>query len=83
LPQLAVTRGPTGEASTLVVGEGGKVELRVIKADRAVGNSWLVTEGVKPGDQVIVSGMQKVRPGTTVKALPAADAGTATTTGSR
>jgi len=83
LPQLAVTRGPTGEASTLVVGEGGKVELRVIKADRAVGNSWLVTDGVKPGDQVIVSGMQKVRPGTAVKATPAADAGSATTTGSR
>jgi membrane fusion protein, multidrug efflux system len=72
VPQLAVARSPTGEATAMVVGEGGKAELRALKADRAVGNSWLVTSGLRPGDQVIVSGLQKIRPGAPVKAVPAA-----------
>jgi membrane fusion protein (multidrug efflux system) len=77
VPQLAVTRGPTGEATTLVVDESGKAELRAIKADRAVGNSWLVSSGLHAGEQVIVSGLQKVRPGVPVKASPAAAGGEA------
>ncbi len=61
----------------MVVGEDGKAELRALKADRAVGNSWLVTSGLRPGDQVIVSGLQKIRPGAPVKAVPAAAGGEA------
>ena len=72
VPQLAVTRGPTGEATTMVVGEGSKAELRSITADRAVGNAWLVTKGLHAGDQVIVTGLQKIRPGLPVKPTPAA-----------
>ncbi|HCI6836267.1 TPA: efflux transporter periplasmic adaptor subunit, partial [Klebsiella quasipneumoniae subsp. quasipneumoniae] len=37
-------------------------------ASQAVGDKWLITSGLKPGDKVIVSGLQKVRPGVTVKA---------------
>jgi len=83
VPQLAVTRGPTGDATVLVVGEGDKAELRVIKADRTVGNAWLVTSGLRSGDRVIVNGLQKVRPGVVVQpaAAPAA-AGAARETGS-
>ena len=77
VPQLAVSRGPTGEATVLVVGEGGKVEVRPIVADRVVENSWLVSKGLKSGDQVIVSGIQKVRPGSPVKVVPAAAPGAA------
>ena len=77
VPQLAVSRGPTGEASVLVVGEGGKAEVRTIVADRVVENSWLVSKGLKAGDQVIVSGIQKVRPGSPVRVVPAPAGGPA------
>jgi membrane fusion protein (multidrug efflux system) len=48
-----------------------KVERRLLVTDRAVGNAWLVTDGIRPGDQVIVEGLQKVRPGTLVSPVPA------------
>jgi membrane fusion protein (multidrug efflux system) len=50
------------------------VERRQLVTDRAVGDAWLVTAGLKPGEQVIVEGVQKVRPGATVKAVPAGGA---------
>ena len=71
VPQLAVTRNTKGEATALVVGADSKVELRVLHTDRAVGNQWLVSDGLKPGDQVIVQNLQRVRPGAAVKAIPA------------
>ena len=43
---------------------------RMITLDRAIGDNWLVSSGLSAGDRVIVEGMQKVRPGTTVKAPP-------------
>jgi membrane fusion protein (multidrug efflux system) len=45
---------------------------------RAVGNRWQVTEGLKAGERVIVEGSLKVKPGDTVKPVPAADATVAT-----
>lgn len=70
VPQRGVTRNPAGNAMVMVVGAEEKVEPRVIKADRTVGDSWLVTEGLKAGDRVILEGIQKARPGTQVKAVP-------------
>ncbi|NTU41482.1 MAG: efflux RND transporter periplasmic adaptor subunit, partial [Nitrospirales bacterium] len=67
-PQQGVSRDPAGNAVALVVGAGDKVEKRVIKVDRTVGDKWLVTEGLKPGDRVIVEGVQKAKPGMPVKA---------------
>jgi membrane fusion protein (multidrug efflux system) len=66
VPQQAVQRDGNG-ASVLVVGTDGKVAARPVKADRAQGNAWIVSEGLKAGDQVIVEGFQKVQPGATVK----------------
>ena len=54
----------------MVVGVGEKVEPRPIKVVRTVGDSWLVSEGLKAGDRVILEGIQKARPGTQVKAVP-------------
>lgn len=71
IPQRAVTRDNKGDPTALVV-VGGKVEIRQLVADRAVGDAWLVTSGVQAGDQVIVEGLQKVRPGAPVTAVPAA-----------
>lgn len=67
VPQQGVTRTPRGDATVLVVGAGNKVETRQIVASQAIGDKWLVTDGLKAGDRVVVSGLQKVRPGAQVK----------------
>ena len=54
----------------MVVGAEEKVEPRTIKVARTVGDNWLVSEGLKSGDRVILEGIQKARPGTPVKAVP-------------
>ncbi len=68
VPQQGVTRTPRGDASVMLVGEGDKVELRQITATQAIGDKWLVTDGLKTGDRVIITGLQKVKPGAQVKA---------------
>lgn len=68
VPQQGVTRTPRGDASVMLVGEGDKVEVRQITATQAIGDKWLVTDGLKTGDRVIITGLQKVRPGAQVKA---------------
>lgn len=70
VPQRGVTRNPSGQAMVMVVGAEEKVEPRVIKVDRTLGENWLVTDGLKPGDRVILEGIQRARPGTPVKAVP-------------
>jgi membrane fusion protein, multidrug efflux system len=71
VPQRAVSRDQTGRPIALVVGQDGKVERRQLATDRAVGDAWLVTQGIAAGDRVIVEGLQKVRPGAEVVAVPA------------
>ncbi len=70
IPQRGVTRNPNGDAMVLVVGAGEKVEIRPIKVIRTVGENWLVSDGLKAGDRVILEGLQKARPGNPVKAVP-------------
>jgi len=70
--QFAVTHNSKGEPTALVVGANNTVELRVLQTARAVGNQWLVSAGLKPGDRVIVDNLQRLRPGAPVKAVPAA-----------
>jgi membrane fusion protein (multidrug efflux system) len=70
-PQQGITRDAKGTARALVVGAGGKVEERTLVLDRPFGDRWLVTEGLEDGDQVVVEGLQKIRPGVAVKAVPA------------
>jgi membrane fusion protein (multidrug efflux system) len=63
VPQRAVQRDQAGRPVALVVTAANKVERRQLAADREVGDAWLVTSGINPGDKVIVEGLQKVRPG--------------------
>jgi len=70
-PQQGVARTATGDATALVVGEGNKAERRRLTLSRAVGNQWLVTSGLKAGDQLIVEGLQRVRPDQLVRPVPA------------
>jgi len=68
--QQGITRDTKGNAIALVLDSSNKVEQRTLVADRTIGDKWLVTSGLAPGDRVIVEGNQKVRPGLTVKAVP-------------
>jgi membrane fusion protein (multidrug efflux system) len=52
------------------VGPGNKVELRPVVTAERVGESWIVTQGLKPGDRVIVEGTLRVRPGMVVNPSP-------------
>ncbi len=72
VPQRGVTRDREGNATALVVNADNKVEVRTLTASRAIGNNWLVENGLSAGDRVIVEGLQKVAPGATVKPAEAA-----------
>lgn len=72
-PQRAVSRDAKGTPTALVLGADGKVEQRVLTTRRVVGDRWLVSDGLKPGDQLIVDGLQKIAPGMPVKAVPLTD----------
>ena len=69
-PQQGVSRDPKGNPVALIVDAEGKVQQRMITVDRAMGDKWLVSSGLGAGDQLIVEGIQKVRPGVSVKAVP-------------
>jgi membrane fusion protein, multidrug efflux system len=66
VPQRAVGHNQRGEATVTTVDSDNKANVQIIKTDRAVGDQWLVSEGVKPGDKVIMLGIQGVQPGATV-----------------
>ena len=74
--QQAVSRNPKGEPFAMVVDGEGKVVQRILALDRAIGNRWLVTSGLEPGERVIVEGLQKVKAGTAVKVVPFQTGGT-------
>jgi membrane fusion protein (multidrug efflux system) len=62
-PQQGISHDQKGTPNALVVGADDTVELRSLETDRAIGDQWLVTSGLKPGDRVIVEGIQSARPG--------------------
>jgi len=66
VPQQAVSRTVKGDPVALIVDANDTVQQRMLTIDRAVGNQWLVSSGLRPGDRVIVEGLQKVRPGVSV-----------------
>jgi membrane fusion protein (multidrug efflux system) len=69
VPQRAVQGGPQGQ-SVMTVDAEGKVAPRPIKTGAMSGTDFIVTDGLKAGDQVIVNGLQKARPGSVVKPVP-------------
>lgn len=70
-PQQGITRNPKGEPTAMVVKPDNTVEVRNIKAERTVGDRWLVTDGLQDGDRIITEGLQFVRPGASVETYPA------------
>ena len=69
VPQQAVTRGSTGD-SVMVVSADGKVAARPVKIGTSVEGQWVVLDGLKAGEQVMVDGFQKLRGNAAVKAVP-------------
>jgi membrane fusion protein (multidrug efflux system) len=70
IPLQAVSRDPKGNPLALIVDSEEKVQQRMLEVDRAIGDQWLVASGLSPGDRVVVEGIQKVRPGASVRAVP-------------
>ncbi|CAN5163252.1 efflux RND transporter periplasmic adaptor subunit [soil metagenome] len=66
-PQQGITRDPRGRATALIVNARNKVEQHSVTADRPIGDKWIVTAGLKPGDRLIVEGLLGLAPGATVK----------------
>ena len=75
IPQQAVSRDPKGNPLTLIVDAESKVQLRMLTLDRAIGDQWLVSSGLAPGERVVIEGLQKVKPGASVRAVPFATDG--------
>ncbi len=70
IPQQAVTRDHKGNPLAYVVDAEGKAEQRSLTIDRAIEDQWLVSSGLAPGEHLVIEGLQRVRPGATVKEVP-------------
>ncbi len=70
IPKSAVSRDAEGNQYTLTVDTKGKVQLRMLTIDRAIGDTWFVSAGLSSGDRVIIKDIRKIRPGAFVKVVP-------------
>lgn len=68
VPQEGVTRNPRGDATVMLVDTKNIVQIKQVNTQQAIGDTWLVTEGIQENDRVIVSGLQKIKPGMKVHA---------------
>jgi membrane fusion protein (multidrug efflux system) len=71
VPQQGVSRDPKGNATVYVVGPGNKAVARTVVAERTIGQNWVVTQGLAPGDKVIVQGTANLKPDIDIKPVPA------------
>ena len=69
VPQQAIVRGAEG-ASVMIVGADNKVVAQPVKAEASINNRWVVSEGLKGGERIIVEGFQKAKPGAAVTPQP-------------
>ena len=76
VPQQGVSRDSKGNPFALIVDAESKAAFRPLTLDRAIGDKWLISSGLAPGDPLIVEGLIMLRPGTTVKAAPFKEAQT-------
>jgi membrane fusion protein (multidrug efflux system) len=66
-PQQGISRDSKGNATALVISADSKAELRAVVTERTVGDKWLVSKGLQPGDKLIVEGLGRIQPGQTVR----------------
>ncbi|MEN6440613.1 MAG: efflux RND transporter periplasmic adaptor subunit [Syntrophobacter sp.] len=77
IPQQGVSRDPKGNPFAMIVDPEGKVQQRMLTLSRAVKDQWLVISGLSVGENVIIDGLQRARPGATVRAVPYSETTTA------
>ena len=70
-PQQGISRDAKGNATALVIGADSKAEQRTVLTERTVGDQWLVSKGLREGDQLIVEGLGRIKVGQVVKPVPA------------
>ncbi|MFD1330647.1 efflux RND transporter periplasmic adaptor subunit [Methylopila musalis] len=70
VPERAIQRDPGGASQLYVVGPDNKAELRTVRAGRLVRGRWVIDQGLKPGDRVVVEGFQALAPGAAVDPQP-------------
>ncbi|WP_328189451.1 efflux RND transporter periplasmic adaptor subunit [Marinobacter sp. OP 3.4] len=80
VPQKGISREPSGQATALVINEDSTVEKRKVTTEKAVGNQWLISEGLRDGDRLIVDGLQKVQAGSPVTPVDVNDGSAADAT---
>jgi len=73
-PQAAIGRNEKGQATAFVLDAQNHAQPRILKTSQAIGDAWLVTGGLQPGDRLITEGLMKVRPGAPVRPVPAGSA---------
>ena len=83
LPQEALVRDPKGNASAWVVTPQNVVESRPVRVGRTHEAGWVVLEGLKAGDKVVVEGLQRVRPNAPVQIVPAGQRAAHTSAGTQ
>jgi len=66
-PQQGISRDAQGNATALVVGKDSRAELRNVETDRTVGDQWLISKGLAPGDRLIIEGLGRIQPGQPVR----------------
>jgi membrane fusion protein (multidrug efflux system) len=71
VPQQAITRDPQGHATLFVVGPGNRAVQRTVVTDRTDGPYWVVTQGLAPGEKVIIQGTANLRDGAPIRPVPA------------
>jgi membrane fusion protein (multidrug efflux system) len=80
-PQQGISRDSKGNATALVISADSKAELRTVVTERTVGDKWLVSKGLQPGDRLIVEGLGRIQPGQTVRPVAASSAAAVTAPG--
>ncbi|ATY34556.1 efflux RND transporter periplasmic adaptor subunit [Sphingomonas psychrotolerans] len=70
VPQAGLSRDPRGNATVYVVGPGNRAVARTVIAERTLGANWVVTQGLAPGDKVIVQGTANLRPDAEIRPVP-------------
>lgn len=73
VPQQGVQRDTAGNAYAWVITAESMTERRPLKTERTIGNHWLISDGLQPGERVVTEGVQRLRPGMEVKVQPAAN----------
>lgn len=69
VPQQGISRDSKGNATALVISADSRAELRTVVTDRTVGDKWLVSKGLQPGDRLIVEGLGRIQPGQAVRPI--------------